>query len=124
MRSSDWSSDVCSSDLAPGGVVAAALRLSHLSIGEDPDNLCGRAICGSGHGRDCADLSRPWPLPRWISGQIDRVASAGHTLVARRPGANTAPWPTSHSTIAPTARYNAARRARLTLCIRPSLTPY
>src|SRR3546814_1737150 len=97
MRSSDWSSDVCSSDLAPGGVVAAALRLSHLSIGEDPDNLCGRAICGSGHGRDCADLSRPWPLPRWILGQIDRVASAGDTLVARRAGANTATWPSSHS---------------------------
>src|SRR3546814_12603221 len=95
--------------VAPGGVVAAALRLSHLSIGEDPDNLCGRAICGSGHGRDCADLSRPWPLPRWISGQIDRVASACDPLVPRRPGANPATWPSSPTTVAPPRRDHARK---------------
>src|SRR3546814_11527676 len=104
MRSSDWSSDVCSSDLAPGGVVAAALRLSHLSIGEDPDHLFGRAICGSGHGRDCADLSRPWPPPRRISAQIDRVASAAHTPLALRAVATPATWPTITSPLPPTGR--------------------
>src|SRR3546814_4897129 len=46
MRISDWSSDVCSSDLIAGGGDAVEQRLGHLGIAEDGGPLAEREVRG------------------------------------------------------------------------------
>src|SRR5690606_11346805 len=50
-----------------------------------------------------------------------RVATTGGTAAARSAGASTASWPSSHRTIAPTARYHGGRRGTSKNFIRPTL---